>query len=49
MKIKKGVEINFNGAFDDSVYKTREVIRPDRKNERKHRQKKQYFMNYKRL
>ncbi len=36
-------------AFDDIVYKTREVIRPDRKNERKHRQKKPYCMNYKRL
>jgi len=36
-------------AFDDIVYKTREVIRPGRKNERKHRQKKPYCMNYKRL
>ncbi|GMT50021.1 MAG: hypothetical protein IEMM0008_1560 [bacterium] len=36
-------------AFDDIVYKTREVIRPDRKNERKHRQKKPYCMNYKKL
>ena len=36
-------------AFDDIVYHTREIIRPDRKNERKHRQKKPYSMNYKRL
>ena len=36
-------------ALDDIVYKTREVIRPDRKNERKHHQKIPYRMNYKRL
>lgn len=36
-------------AFDDIVYNTREIIRPDRKNERKHHQKKLYNMNYKRL
>ena len=36
-------------AFDDIVYNTREIIRPDRKNKRKHRQKKPYSMNYKRL
>jgi len=36
-------------AFDDIVYNTREIIRPGRKNERKHRQKKPYSMNYKRL
>lgn len=36
-------------AFDKIVYSTREIIRPDRKNERKHRQKKPYSMNYKRL
>jgi len=36
-------------AFDDIVFNTREIIRPDRKNERKHRQKKPYSMNYKRL
>ena len=35
--------------FDKIVYSTREVIRPNRKNERKHRQKKPYSMNYKRL
>ena len=36
-------------AFDDIVYKTREVIRPGRKNERKHKPKKQYCINYKQL
>jgi len=36
-------------AFDDIVYKTREVIRPGRKNERKHKLKKPYCINYKRL
>jgi len=36
-------------AFDDIVYNTREIIRPNRKNERKHRQKKRYSMNYKHL
>lgn len=36
-------------AFDEIVYSTREIIRPDRKNKRKHRQKKPYSMNYKRL
>lgn len=36
-------------AFDKIVYSTREIIRPDRKNERRHRQKKPYSMNYKRL
>jgi hypothetical protein len=36
-------------ALDDIIYKTREVIRPDRKNERKHHQKIPYRMNYKRL
>jgi hypothetical protein len=36
-------------AFDDIVYKTREIIRPNRKNKRKHRPKKPYSMNYKRL
>ncbi len=41
---KKAIE-----AFDEIVYNTREIIRPNRKNERKHRQKKRYSMNYKRL
>ena len=36
-------------AFDDNVYKTREIIRPGRTEERKHRPKKMYSMNYKRL
>mgnify|MGYP001225467968 CR=1 FL=1 len=36
-------------AFDDVVSKTREIIRPGRSNERKHRLKKLYSMNYKRL
>jgi len=36
-------------AFDDVVKKTREIIRPGRSNERNHRPKKLYSMNYKRL
>lgn len=36
-------------AFDNIVYKTREIIRPNRKIARRHRQKKPYCMNYKRL
>lgn len=36
-------------AFDDIVFNTREIIRPNRKNKRKHRPKKLYSMNYKRL
>lgn len=36
-------------AFDNVVEKTREVIRPGRKEPRKKRQKKPYSMNYKRL
>lgn len=36
-------------AFDFIVYKTREIIRPNRKEKRKHRQKKPYSMNYKPL
>jgi Transposase DDE domain len=35
--------------FDDIVYKTREIIRPNRKNPRKHKIKKKYDMNYKPL
>lgn len=46
--IKQGINLAL-GAFDDIVYKTREIIRPNRKNERKQRQKKPYCMNYKRL
>lgn len=36
-------------AFDSVVEKTREVIRPGRKEPRKKRTKKPYSMNYKRL
>lgn len=36
-------------AFDNVVEKTREIIRPGRSVERKHRPKKLYAMNYKRL
>lgn len=36
-------------AFDDLVYCTREIIRPNRKNHRKHKPKKLYNMVYKRL
>lgn len=36
-------------SFDKIVYSTREIIRPNRKNKRKHRQKKHYSMNYKDL
>ncbi len=36
-------------AFDKIVESTREIIRPNRKEERKHRPKKLYSMNYKRL
>ncbi len=36
-------------AFDKIVKSTREIIRPDRKNEREHHLKRLYHMNYKRL
>lgn len=36
-------------AFDDIIYKTREIIRPNRSVPRKHGPKKNYSMNYKRL
>lgn len=36
-------------AFDDIVYKTREIVRPGRKEPRPKRTKKQYPMNYKPL
>jgi len=36
-------------AFDKIVKSTREIIRPNRSNERNHHQKKLYHMNYKRL
>jgi len=48
MFIKKQFQ-NALMCFDNIVYNTREVIRPGRKNERKHRQKKRYSMNYKPL
>lgn len=43
-KVGKALE-----AFDDLVYKTREIIRPNRNVPRKHRQKKRYAMAYKKL
>jgi len=43
-KFKQGLD-----AFDKIVYNTREIIRPGRKNPRKHRAKTPYSMNYKRL
>lgn len=36
-------------AFDDIVYKTREIIRPGRNIKRKHKPKKLFSMNYKQL
>lgn len=39
----------FLTAFDHLVYSTREIIRPGRSKPRKHRPKKQHYMNYKRL
>jgi Transposase DDE domain len=36
-------------AFDQIIYKTREIIRPNRSVPRKHSTKKNYSMNYKRL
>jgi hypothetical protein len=36
-------------AYDNILYKTRELIRPGRQNERKKRPKKLHYMNYKRL
>lgn len=41
-KIAKAIE-----AFDRNVFKTREIVRPGRKNERKKRPKKLHYMNYK--
>ena len=42
--IKKAI-----AAFDSIVSQTREIVRPGRKNERKKRPKKLYYMNYKPL
>jgi hypothetical protein len=36
-------------AFDDNVHNTREIVRPGRSVERKHKPKKTYSMNYKQL
>lgn len=36
-------------AFDELVAKTREIIRPNRSNQRKHKPPKRYYMNYKNL
>ena len=36
-------------AFDEIVFKTREIIRPNRKEKRNHKQKKPYSMNHKPL
>ena len=46
--IRKQINKAFE-AFDKIVESTREIIRPNRKEERKHRPKKIYSMNYKRL
>lgn len=40
---------NFLKYFDQIVYETREIIRPNRKYERKKKPKRQYHMNYKPL
>ena len=44
--IKKKIKESIN-AFDEIVSNTREIIRPDRKVERKKKPKKLYYMNYK--
>lgn len=36
-------------AFDQLVFNTREIIRPNRKNERRHKPKKPYYMNHRPL
>ena len=43
-KIKEGI-----AAFDDIVYQTREIVRPNRINPRKHKPKRQHHMNYKQI
>jgi hypothetical protein len=35
--------------FDDLLYRTREIIRPNRKHPRNHRTQKKYYMTYKKL
>lgn len=46
--LKKGFQKAI-AAFDNIVFKTRELIRPNRKNKRKHRPKKPYSQNFKPL
>ncbi len=46
MFLKKQIASSI-AAFDEIVYKTREIVRPNRKNERKKRPKRPYYMNYK--
>jgi hypothetical protein len=46
--IRKTINKALN-AFDNIVSKTREIIRPGRKKERKKRPKRNYSMNYKHL
>jgi hypothetical protein len=36
-------------AFDNIVFRTKEIIRSQGSNQRKHRPKKRYYMNYKPL
>lgn len=43
-KIKQAI-----AAFDNIIYNTKEIIRPNRKNERSKRPKRLYYMNYKPL
>jgi hypothetical protein len=41
-KVAKAIE-----AFDKNIFKTREIVRPGRSNERKKRPKRLHYMNYK--
>jgi hypothetical protein len=41
-KVKEGI-----AAFDHIVYRTREIVRPNRTNPRNHKPKRQHYMNYK--
>jgi hypothetical protein len=43
-KVKQAI-----AAFDDIVYNTRGIVRPNRKNPRNHRPKQQHYMNYKHI
>lgn len=52
MLIGMFIKADYGGAlkaFDQIVSRTREIIRPGRKNERKHRPKKPYYMNHRPL